>query len=84
MVYDVRKGGVNVKLSITEMIRVLAKRKGVPVGYIAECMGHTRQNLCNKMRKNEFKVTELEQIASAVGCHLELHFVDNATGNIVI
>ena len=72
------------KLSTTEMIRLLAKRKGVPVGYIADCLGHTRQNLSNKMRKNEFKVAELEQIASAVGCHLELHFVDNATGNIVI
>ena len=85
LMYDkAKRGGVSMELSVAEMIRLLAKRKGVTVGFIADGLGHSRQNLSNKLRKNEFKVSELEEIATAVGARVELHFVDNKTGNRII
>lgn len=51
---------------------------------LAEKTGQTQQNLTNKLRNNNFKVAELEKIAAALGAHLEIKFIDNATKQPII
>jgi hypothetical protein len=49
------------------------------VAELAERTGQTRQNLSNKMQRNEWKQSELEKIAAALGARLELKFIDLET-----
>ena len=40
----------------------------------------SRQNLSNKMSRNNFDERELTAIANALGCELEINFVNRETG----
>ena len=43
-------------------------------------MGDTPQNLNNKMKRDDFKESELRKIADALGVDLVIKFVDRETG----
>ena len=43
-------------------------------------LSDTPQNLNNKMKRNDFKESELQKIADALGYRLEIRFVDKETG----
>ena len=51
---------------------------------LAEKTEQTQQNLNNKLRSNNFKTSELEKIAAALGAHLEIKFIDNETSEPII
>ena len=70
-------------MTASEKIRLMAKRKGKTMGDIADMTSQSRQNLSNKMQRDNFSVAELNKIASALGCTVEIHFIDNASGEIV-
>lgn len=42
----------------------------------AESLGCGTANLYNKYKRNNFSLNELEEIAAAVGCNLEITFSD--------
>ncbi len=67
----------------SEKIRLIAKRKGKTMGDVAEMTSQSRQNLSNKMQRNNFTIAELQKIASALDCSIEIRFVDNASGEII-
>ena len=67
-------------LSVSEKIKVVLKRRGMTMGQLAESTGQTRQNLSNKMTRDNFPEKELREIADALGLRLEISFVDPATG----
>lgn len=72
-------------MNTTEYIRLcLVKRGNLSVAELAEKTGQTRQNLSNKIQRNEWKQSELEKIAAALDSHLEIKFIDNATGQPII
>ena len=50
-------------LTMGEKIRVILKRRGMTVAQLAEKTGQTRQNLSNKMTRDNFPEKELRQIA---------------------
>ncbi len=62
-------------MDISEKIRILAIKNHTTVQQIAERSGQSSANLYNKMGRNTFKVAELERLAEAVGCGLEINFV---------
>ncbi len=73
--------GVNdVPMTASEKIRLIAKRKGKAMGDIAELTGQSRQNLSNKMQRDNFTITELNKIAAALDCTVDVSFIDNQTG----
>jgi len=43
-------------------------------------MGDTPQNLNNKMKRDDFKISELMKVADALGVELVVKFVDRETG----
>lgn len=68
------------ELSTTEKIRLIVNRTGLPMYSVAESTGQTRQNFSNKLKRGDFKESELRVIAEVVGCELKISFVDKKTG----
>ena len=60
------------------------ERNNMQMKELSEKTEQTQQNLTNKMRNNNFKTSELEKIAAALDSHLEIKFIDNATGQPII
>lgn len=67
-------------LSAGDKIRIILKRRGMTVGELAERTGQTRQNLSNKLSRNNFQEKELQEIAVALGCSYSLTFTLEDTG----
>lgn len=70
----------HMNIKTDEKIRMIAGRRGVNMGAIAEGTEQTRQNLSNKMKRGDFKESELRSIAKILNCSLKISFVDNETG----
>ncbi len=68
------------EMSASEKIRILAKRKGKSMGDIADLTEQSRQNLSNKMKRDNFTIAELNRIAAALDCKVSICFTDNDTG----
>lgn len=68
------------ELSTAETIRLIASRRSLVMGAIAESTGQTRQNFSNKMKRGDFKESELRRIAEALGCELKISFIDKVSG----
>lgn len=63
------------KMDIAEKIRILAIKQKISVAEIAERSQQSNSNLYNKMNRNDFKLSELQRIADAVGVGLEVNFI---------
>jgi len=70
-------------LSVSEKIKVVLKRRGMTMGQLADATGQTRQNLSNKMTRDNFPEKELREIADALGCDLEINLVMRDNGEKV-
>lgn len=71
---------MKMELTTIEKIKILMKRKGMTLGALAEASEQTRQNLSNKMGRNNFSEKELRALASALGCDVAITFIDRETG----
>ena len=66
---------------MTEEIRIaLVKRGNMSEAELARRMGTTPQNLHNKMKRDNFSVSELESIAAVLDCDLNIQFISKETG----
>ena len=61
-------------LTTSEKIKILLKRKGVSLKWLAEQTNQTRQNLHNKMKRDNFSENELKEIAKALEAKYEGFF----------
>ena len=61
-------------LTTGEKIKVVLKRRGLTMGDLAERTGQTRQNLSNKMSRDNFSEKEMREIAAALDCEYEAYF----------
>ena len=68
-------------MTTAEKIRVLMKRRNMTMGDMSEKTGQTRQNLSNKMGRNNFSESEIKAMAAAMECTVEIRFLD-ANGNV--
>ena len=67
-------------LTISEKIRLIARRKGVSLTDLAASTGQSRQNLNAKLNRNSWTQKDLDTIAAALGCSAEVIFTDQDTG----
>ena len=67
-------------LTMGEKISVVLKRRNMNISQLAEATGQTRQNLHNKLKRDNFQEKELRSIAKALDCEYEAFFVMNDTG----
>lgn len=70
-------------LSMGEKIKVILGRRGITLGELAEKTGQSRQNLSNKMSRDNFSEKELLEIAKALDCTYHAGFTMNDTGEEV-
>ena len=70
-------------LSTSEKVKIILKRRGMTMGDLAEKTGQTRQNLSNKMSRDNFPEKEIREIAAALDCEYETCFVMRDTGDKV-
>lgn len=67
-------------LTTAEKIKVIMKRNNFTMTELANQLNCSRQNLSNKMSRNNFDERELTAISNALGCELEINFVNRETG----
>lgn len=62
-------------LTMGEKIRILLRRKKITISDLADMVGTSRQNLTNKLNRDNFSEQELIEIATALGCKFEGFFI---------
>lgn len=70
-------------IETNEKIRILLKRKNLTVTELSEKIGTTRQNLTNKLARNNFNENDLKLIASALNCTINITFQDVDSGEVL-
>jgi len=68
-------------LATNEKIRLLLKRKNITITELADKIDTTRQNLTNKLSRNNFNEIDLQKIAEALDQELSIVFKDKESGN---
>lgn len=54
--------------------------KDMTITDLSEKLGKSVQNLSNLLKKDNFRESELEEIADKLDCDLKIEFVDKTTG----
>ena len=63
------KGGLKM-VNLAELIKIAMIKKNVNQTKLAELSGQAKNNLSNKMVRNDFKLSEYEKLVNALGCKL--------------
>ncbi len=71
------------QLTTSEKIKVLIGRRNMTISDLASTMGTSRQNLTNKLTRNNFSEKELKDIAQALNCSFNVSFILNDTGESI-
>lgn len=69
------------EMTAGEKLKIIMKRKDISMGKMAEETGQTRQNLSNKMSRDNFSEQELIKMAAVLGCTVEIRFI-NENGEV--
>ena len=71
------------ELTTAEKIKLLMRRRGLTLGELADLTGQTRQNLSNKMTRDNFQEQDIRAMAEALDCEYEAYLVMKDTGERV-
>lgn len=63
--------------TFSEQIRILLRRKGLTVEKLAEMIGTSKQNLNQKLIRNNFHEHDMEIICKALGCSVKIEVIEN-------
>ncbi|MCD8364415.1 MAG: helix-turn-helix transcriptional regulator [Clostridiales bacterium] len=66
-------------ITMGEKIKIMLGRRGMTLAQLAEKTGQSRQNMSNKMSRDNFSEKELLTIAKALNCTFDAHFIMNDT-----
>ena len=67
-------------LTVREKIKIILSRRNMTQTELADKTKQSRQNLSNKMSRDNFSEKELMTISEAIGCTLNISFIMNDTG----
>lgn len=70
-------------MDIAKNIKICLLQKNIQMKELAEKTNQTQQNLTNKMRSNNFRISELEDIAAALNASVEIKFIDKDTNEVL-
>lgn len=65
------------KLSVSEKIREILKEKNMTIKELSTHIGRSNQNMANKLKRDNFSMNELIEIAEALDCTLDIKFNRN-------
>lgn len=70
-------------LTMSEKIKIIVKRRGITMGELAERLGISRQNLSNKLSRDNFSEKELREMAEKLNCEFICQFKLLDTDDII-
>ena len=71
---------INMPLSFGEKVKVLLKRHNMTVTELAALLGTSRQNLTNKLSRDNFQEKEMLEISQKLNCTYNGAIIMNDTG----
>ncbi len=63
-------------LTIAEQIRLIAKRKNIPLSKVADRIGKSPANFLNQLKADNFRINDLKDIAAALGVSFSAQFIE--------
>lgn len=70
-------------MAMAEKVRILLVKRKITVTDLAKRLGMSQSNLSNKLSRNNFNEKELQEIAEALNCDLDIGFTLRDTGEQV-
>ena len=64
----------------TKTIKMICGYREIPVSDLAEKLNKSTSNFYQMLKRDNFRESELEEIAHALGCNIKISFVDKSTG----
>lgn len=71
------------EMTAGEKLRIIMDRMKISMGQMADGTGQSRQNLSNKMKRDDFSEKELRKMAEVLGCTINIQFIDS-DGNVIL
>ncbi len=68
------------RLSFSEQMRVVMKRRGISVQDLADRLGVSRQNVNQRLNADRFTLEDMEKYAAAIGCSIEVEITEPPEG----
>lgn len=65
---------LSTELSVGEKVKIIMKRQGMTMTELAAATNQTRQNLSNKMTRDNFTEEDMKSLAKALGCVVSISF----------
>ena len=69
-------------LTFAEKVKIVMGRRGMTSAELADKTNQSRQNLSNKMKRDNFTQAEMMDIASALRCTLVINLVMDDSGDM--
>lgn len=70
-------------MAMAEKVRILLVKRKITVTDLAKRLGMSQSNLSNKLSRDNFNEKELQEIAEALNCDLDIGFTLRETGEQV-
>lgn len=70
-------------MAMAEKVRILLVKRKITVTDLAKRLGMSQSNLSNKLSRDNFSEKELQEIAEALNCDLDINFTLRDTGEKV-
>ncbi|WP_394913244.1 helix-turn-helix domain-containing protein [uncultured Robinsoniella sp.] len=70
-------------MAMAEKVRILLVKRKMTVTDLAKKLGMSQSNLSNKLSRDNFNEKELQEIAKALNCDLDIDFTLRDTGEKV-
>ena len=70
-------------MAMAEKVRILLVKRNITVTDLAKRLGMSQSNLSNKLSRDNFNEKELQEIAEALNCDLDIGFTLRDTGEQV-
>ena len=71
-------------MNVSEIIKIVCVKRNITVAELSVKMGFSKQNLFNKLYRNDMKVSDLERILAALACELNISVFDKNSKEIVV
>lgn len=63
-------------ITISEKIKIMCSRSGVSLSELARMVGDSPQNFTQKLKRDNFRVADLEKIAAVLGYTFTCDFIE--------
>lgn len=71
-------------MNVSEIIKIICIKRNTTIAELSVKMGFSKQNLFNKLYRNDMKVSDLEKVLAALDCELNISVLDKNSKDIVV